>query len=148
MDKEKAKLIVNAGKEVLEVFANDSGADFFSSLLANWDVIEAFAGGDTVRYKGEIAENFSFKEPRGCYEIIAREINWRNVVENGGLGIAVMATNNCQYVLVGVSHSTIQGNNHYDPIVKPRWVPQAGPFDIQLDVAIMDKSLIQDSWYG
>ena len=105
MNREEAAYIIKIGKEAIEKIDNISGCMGLVLIrwFDNWDFIEAFADGKIIGFNGRPTPSPDFDCSREYYEILETQINWKKVVENGGLHVRLNLNIGVGYTLAGVS---------------------------------------------
>lgn len=139
MNREEAAHIIEAGKAVIETIGRIPGeqGEISTRWIENWEFIKAYANGKFIGFDGHLYDDIDFDDGREHYEILETKINWKKVVENGGLHVRLVASDvPCR--LVGVSKTGT-------PIVQGE--DGLGIFPVGNVVFFHDEVITKSEWY-
>lgn len=108
MNRDQAKDLVLIGKGNINLIAHAAGDNdvqkFLDAWVDNWEFIKAFAEGELVTIGGIEYRDIGFNGDQINYKIVKRKLNWKKVIENGGLNAPIEMPGG-DYFLVGVTPS-------------------------------------------
>lgn len=139
MNRKEAAYIIELGKEAIEKIDNIPGeaGRVFRRWVENWRVIESYVDGKSVEFNGSAMPSPDFEGRPDYYEILETKIDWKKVVENGGLHVRLVASDvPCR--LVGVSKTGT-------PIVQGE--DGLGIFPVGTVVFFHDEVETRSEWY-
>ena len=113
MNRKEAAYIIELGREAIEKLGSISGerGEILERWVENWEFIEAFANGKKISCDGIKCYNTIFHHRPNHYEILETKIDWKKVVENGGLHIRLIVGGApCRLIGVGKTGSPIVHN--------------------------------------
>ena len=106
MNRREAKTLLKMGIESIalmtEVSSFSGCHDTVKYWPECWHLIKAYAEGAIIKYEGCVVDDPQFDYPASAYTIVGRQLNWKKVVERGGLHRQIISLAG-NHVLLGVT---------------------------------------------